>query len=60
LLFITHNLALVGEATDRVLVLNRGQICESGESLQTIRNPRHPYTKALVAATPVIGARSGS
>jgi peptide/nickel transport system ATP-binding protein len=52
LLFITHNLALVNSIADRVIVLNNGEICESGGTDEVIRRPRAQYTQELLAAAP--------
>lgn len=52
-LFITHDLAVVRHFADRVAVLRRGGLVESGTAEQVSTNPQHPYTRALVAAAPV-------
>jgi peptide/nickel transport system permease protein len=51
-LLITHDLGVVAEACDRVLVMYAGEIVEEGDVLQILTRPRHPYTRALLAATP--------
>ena len=48
-LFICHNLALVQSFCDRVIVMYKGGIMESGESAKVIAAPRHPYTKMLLS-----------
>ena len=53
-LFISHNLGVVREFADRVYVIHRGRIVEEGPSAAIFRDPRHPYTKALMAAAPRI------
>jgi peptide/nickel transport system ATP-binding protein len=52
LLFVTHNLALVRSVADRVVVMNRGRIVESGETDDVLDNPRDQYTRALLSDTP--------
>jgi len=51
-LFITHNLAAARYLTERVLVMYRGSVVESGPIDAVIARPMHPYTQELVAATP--------
>ena len=47
-LFISHDLALVSSICDRILVLYRGQIVESGTAEEIIQHAAHPYTKVLL------------
>jgi peptide/nickel transport system ATP-binding protein len=51
-LFISHNLAVVDYVADRIGVMCRGELVEVGQREQIFRNPRHPYTRALLAAVP--------
>lgn len=53
-LFITHNLAVVAEIADRVVVMHRGRVVESGSCADVLNSPSHPYTQSLVAAVPRI------
>jgi peptide/nickel transport system ATP-binding protein len=57
LLFISHDLSLVSEIADKVLVMYQGNIVEKGSVLQIFKTPRHTYTKALLAARPVLDKR---
>ncbi|WP_239031925.1 ABC transporter ATP-binding protein [Paroceanicella profunda] len=51
-LFISHNLTVVAGLADRVAVMRRGRIVEQAPARLLFENPRHPYTKALIAASP--------
>lgn len=52
-LFISHDLSVVYHMCDRIAVLYRGSIVETGSADEVYNSPRHPYTKALLAAVPV-------
>lgn len=52
-LFISHDLAVVDLLSDRIAVMQFGEIVEQGEKDQILRNPQHEYTKKLIAAVPV-------
>lgn len=52
LLLITHDLGVVAEMADRVVVMNSGQIVETGTATEVYNNPHHPYTKKLIASVP--------
>ncbi|MBS8227203.1 ABC transporter ATP-binding protein [Vannielia litorea] len=55
LLLITHDLGVVAEVADRVVVMNSGQIVEAGSAADVYRSPKHPYTKKLIGAVPGSG-----
>nr|WP_279356958.1 dipeptide ABC transporter ATP-binding protein [Methylobacterium indicum] len=58
--FITHDMGVVAEIADRVLVMFRGDKVEEGSAAPLFAAPRHAYTKALLAAVPRLGAMAGS
>ncbi len=58
ILFITHDLGLVSEIADEVAVMYRGRIVEHGTVLEVFENPRHPYTKGLLACRPRLTSRN--
>ncbi|MGP9783093.1 glutathione ABC transporter ATP-binding protein [Arthrobacter sp. MYb224] len=51
LLFITHDLSVVANVCDRVLVMNNGRVVEEGSTEEVFSNPQHPYTRGLLAAS---------
>jgi oligopeptide/dipeptide ABC transporter ATP-binding protein len=52
-LYISHDLALIRYVCDRTIVMYLGRVVEDGPTHEVVRHPRHPYTRALVAAVPV-------
>ncbi|MFC2363075.1 MAG: methionine ABC transporter ATP-binding protein, partial [Rothia dentocariosa] len=48
LILITHDLALVAEAAHRIIVMYAGQVVEEGQAEDIFREPKHPYTQALL------------
>ena len=58
-LFITHDMAVVAQMADRVVVMFRGNKVEEGTVEEIFENPQHPYTKALLAAVPKLGEMRG-
>ncbi|AJX35861.1 dipeptide ABC transporter ATP-binding protein [Burkholderia oklahomensis] len=59
-IFITHDMGVVAEVADRVLVMYRGEKVEEGASDAIFAAPSHPYTKALLAAVPRLGSMQGT
>ncbi|MGR3370999.1 MAG: ABC transporter ATP-binding protein [Sagittula sp.] len=58
-MFITHDMAVVAQMADRVVVMFRGNKVEEGRVEEIFENPQHPYTKALLAAVPKLGEMTG-
>ncbi|HAL7825312.1 TPA: glutathione ABC transporter ATP-binding protein GsiA [Escherichia coli] len=58
-IFITHDMGVVAEIADRVLVMYQGEAVETGTVEQIFHAPQHPYTRALLAAVPQLGAMKG-
>ena len=54
MIFISHDLGLIAEVADRVAVMYRGKIVESGAAREIFTDPQHPYTKGLVACRPTL------
>ncbi|MEL7150540.1 MAG: ABC transporter ATP-binding protein [Pseudomonadota bacterium] len=59
-MFITHDMAVVAQMADRVVVMFRGNKVEEGPVEQIFEAPQHPYTKALLAAVPKLGEMAGT
>ncbi|MBO5690676.1 MAG: ATP-binding cassette domain-containing protein [Spirochaetaceae bacterium] len=59
-IFISHDIHLVGRISDRIAVMYGGKIMETGTSRQIMEAPRHPYTQALISATPEFGRHYSS
>jgi peptide/nickel transport system ATP-binding protein len=55
--FITHDLGVISEVSDRVMVMYGGQTCETAKTQELFLNPRHPYTAALISSRPKFGER---
>mmetsp|Transcript_22890 Transcript_22890/g.38350 ORF Transcript_22890/g.38350 Transcript_22890/m.38350 type:complete len:611 (-) Transcript_22890:3091-4923(-) len=58
-MFITHDMAVVAQMADRVVVMFRGNKVEEGPVAEIFENPQHPYTQALLAAVPKLGEMTG-
>ncbi len=54
LLFISHDLAVVGQVADRIAVMRGGEIVEQGPAHEVLTRPQHPYTQGLLAAAPTM------
>ncbi len=52
MLFITHDLGVIGDIADEVIVMYKGNLVEQGSAESLFRNPQHPYTKGLLACRP--------
>ena len=59
-LFVTHDMAVIAEMADRVIVMLDGKIVEQGPVGQIFNNPQHDYTKKLISAVPKIGSMTGT
>ena len=57
--FITHDMGVVAELADRVIVMYKGRVVEQNDVQSIFRNPGHPYTRALLKAVPVLGSMRG-
>ena len=58
ILIISHDLEMVAEMSDRLMVMYTGRLVETGHTRDLLANPEHPYTKGLLAAIPQLGAGS--
>ena len=56
--FITHDLGVISEISDRVLVMYAGSMCETEPTQTVLNSPHHPYTAALIASRPHMGHRT--
>jgi peptide/nickel transport system ATP-binding protein len=59
-LFISHDLAVVAQISDRIAVMYRGGLCEIGVTAEILRRPRHPYTQSLLSSSSVIDSEKAN
>ncbi|MBC7696012.1 MAG: ABC transporter ATP-binding protein [Burkholderiales bacterium] len=57
IMFITHDLGVIAELADKVIVMYKGKVVEQGPVLEIFSNPKHPYTKSLLACRPPLDKR---
>jgi ABC-type dipeptide/oligopeptide/nickel transport system ATPase component len=57
MILITHNFGIIRDVADRVAVMFRGEIVETGSTDEVLKHPRHPYTKALLACVPRLSVK---
>lgn len=55
--FITHDLGVISEVSDKIMVMYGGQTCETGKTQDVLNSPKHPYTAALIQSRPKMGHR---
>ncbi|HPF16810.1 MAG TPA: ABC transporter ATP-binding protein [Thermotogota bacterium] len=56
-IFITHDLSILYQIAERIMIMYAGQFAEIGPTDEIVSNPRHPYTKALIASLPQVGVQ---
>ena len=59
LMMVTHNLGVVAELCDEIVVMYAGRVVERGTLIDIFDNPRHPYTQGLMAAIPTLSSDKG-
>jgi peptide/nickel transport system ATP-binding protein/oligopeptide transport system ATP-binding protein len=57
ILMITHDLGVIAEMADRVIVMYAGKVVESADTLSIFESPSHPYTRGLLESVPVLGGK---
>lgn len=56
MLFVSHDLAVLGEICSRIAIMYAGEIVENGPAAEVLENPRHPYSQALIASQPTLAS----
>jgi peptide/nickel transport system ATP-binding protein len=56
IILITHDLSIISEIADKIGIMYAGQLVEFGDASEIYKNPRHPYTKALISAIPLLNS----
>jgi len=57
IIFITHDLGVIASIAQRVVVMHRGKVVEEGQVHDIFKNPKHPYTRGLIACRPTLGRK---
>lgn len=57
MMLITHDLGVIAQMAEQVVVMYAGRIVEQGATAEVLRHPQHPYTRGLIASRPVPGER---
>lgn len=60
IIFVTHDMAIVADIADEVVVMRRSKVVERGSTTEIFARPQHPYTRALLAAVPRLGSMTGT
>ncbi|MCK5826566.1 MAG: ABC transporter ATP-binding protein [Desulfuromusa sp.] len=58
ILLITHDLGVIADSADRIMVMYAGKVVESASTLEIFENPTHPYTRGLMGSMPVLGTKT--
>ena len=58
IMFITHNLGVIASMADEIVVMYMGKVVERGKVLEIFKDPKHPYTQALLRSIPKLGKKT--